>query len=118
MAKFYVTSGTFHEIVQAEDARTAALWAMHIALEKVVPVDDIEWLSGEQKEDLDIADGLLELDRKIWVSEAGFGRKDSGSFDSITILDEWNQLVMAVSRLESLIQIESPADTQQFAVIA
>ena len=46
MAKYYVTSGSFRQIVQADDPQSASLWAMHLAMEQVLPLcDDLRALS-------------------------------------------------------------------------
>lgn len=103
MAKYYVTSGEVRLVVQAEDARTAALWSMHLAMEKGCDLDQLE-LSLDQREDLARFDMLVRFDRWMKVSEIGFGRNEAGEFESIEMMIEWNQLAMAVARLERLIE--------------
>ena len=39
MAKFYVQSGTLRAIIDSEDAERAALWAVHTAMEQVMPLN-------------------------------------------------------------------------------
>ena len=110
MAKFYVTSGEVRVVVQAEDSRTAALWAMHLAMEKGVDLDQLD-LSLDQREDLARFDLMVRFERWMSVSEIGFDREEAGRFESIEMMIEWNQLAMAVVRLERLIDGDSlPSD--------
>lgn len=101
MPKYYVESDNFRLVVQAEDARTAAVWAVHVALEKPEKFDEVA-LSADQAEDLQSCDGTLRLGTFLSVSEIGFGRCECGIFDTFDVMVEWNQLAVAVSRLGSL----------------
>lgn len=102
MAKFYVHSGDFQLIIQAESARDAALWAMHMAMEEVVPVDDLEWTSAA-REDLRFTDDEAKLGMEMLLSEIGFGRDEAGNFETLDVMTEWNQLTVVVARLSELI---------------
>ena len=107
MAKFYVASGELRVVVQADDARTAALWAMHLAMSRSLNLDGIE-PSLDQRIDLATFDAVARFDRWMKISEIGFGREEAGKFDSLDIMIEWNQLATAIVRLERLIESHEP----------
>ena len=102
MAKYYVESGEVRLVVQAEDPRMAALWTMHTAMEQSLTLDAVDF-SDDQLEDLKNIDGVAQFSRHILVSEIGLGRSEAGRFDSLEIMIEWNQLAVALARLERLI---------------
>ena len=102
MAKYYVESGEVRLVVQAEDPRMAALWTMHTAMEQSLTLDDLDF-SDDQLEDLRNVDGVAQFSRHIHVSEIGLGRSEAGLFDALEIMIEWNQLAVALARLERLI---------------
>lgn len=110
MAKFYVQSGLCSEIVTANDAYSAALWAMHLVMEDVVPVDQVDWLDECDVPESGFEDGLLKLGQTVAVSEIGFGRDEAGRYDTADTLAEWNQLIIALTRLEARIQESQPSD--------
>ncbi len=109
MAKFYVQSGLFSQIVTANDAYSAALWAMHLVMEEVVPVDQVDWLDEDQIPESGFEDGLLKLGETVCVSEIGFGRDEAACFDTADTLAEWNQLVIALTRLEEKLSLSTPS---------
>ena len=102
MAKYYIESGDVRMVVQAEDARMAALWTMHSAMEKSISLDEFE-LSLDQREDLGDFDSVAQFAKTMRVSEIGFGRDEAGVFDSLEMMIEWNQLAVALQRLERII---------------
>lgn len=102
MAKYYVESGEVRLVVQAEDPRMAALWTMHTAMEQSLTLDAVDF-SDDQLEDLKNIDGVAQFSRHILVSEIGLGRSEAGRFDALEIMIEWNQLAVALARLERLI---------------
>lgn len=112
MAKFYVQSGLISHLVTANDAYSAALWTMHLAMEEVVPVDEVDWLSEEELPESGFEDGLMKLGATIEVSEIGFGRDECGVFDTADTLAEWNSLVMAVARLEARLAEQMPSENR------
>ncbi len=101
MAKFYVQSGLVSHVITANDAFSAALWAMHLVMEDVVPIDQVNWLDEADQPEHGFADGLFKLGDTISVSEVGFGRDEAGVYDTADTLAEWNQLVIAMARLEA-----------------
>ncbi len=102
MAKFYVQSGTVRTVISADDAEKAALWLVHKSLQQVVPVyDDIE-LSPSEKSDVALVQGMMVLGNSIAINEIGFDRDDSIHLDTFELLVQWHQLMVALSRLEEM----------------
>lgn len=100
MAKFYVQCGLSQQLVQAEDARGAALWAVHQIIDDAIDLDSIDWTDAAEIENLDLIRVMLALPEQILVSEIGFGRCEAGLFDTPDIMTEWNQLILVVSQLQ------------------
>lgn len=100
MAKFYVESGTLRLVSEADDARGAALWAVHHALEQVLPVCPEDPQTAEEKAARIRERGCDVLAATLAVSERGFGRDDAERFDTAELFVEWHQLMVALSRLE------------------
>lgn len=103
MAKFYVQSGELAEVIHAADSQAAALWLMNTVMETFFPaqadsrLEPVE-IGSDPFEYLE--DGLLLLGEEIFVSEQGFDRADSDQFDTIETFTEWNELILAVAKLE------------------
>ena len=98
MAKFYVESGTVRLIVDAADARRAAIWTVHRALENILP---------NEEEDLDVDalpevehDGSMVLGDVIRLSERGFQSPETTVYETLGVVSEWSQLMMALSSME------------------
>lgn len=102
MAKYYVQSGNVRTVISAEDAERAALWAVHCAMRQVVPVYEDEELSPQQKSESTKHDGVRVLGGVIRSSEIGFDRDDALQFDTFELMVHWNQLMVALARLEEL----------------
>lgn len=110
MAKFYVQSGEIAEVIHAVDSQAAALWLMNTVMETFFPaVADATLAPVEIGSDPFeyLEDGLLLLGEEIFVSEQGFDRLDSDQFDSIEIFTEWNELILAVAKLEKSFSAEN-----------
>ena len=100
MAKFYVQSGTLRAIIDSEDAERAALWAIHTAMEQVMP------LESEQESIEMIASGptnMVALAETIELSEIGFDRDDCLRIDTFEAFQHWNMLLKAVEKLNTLL---------------
>ena len=100
MAKFYVQSGTLRAIIDSEDAERAALWAIHTAMEQVMP------LENEQESTEMIASGptnMIALAETIELSEIGFDRDDCLRIDTFDAFQHWNMLLKAVEKLNTLL---------------
>lgn len=96
MTKYYVASGTFRLVVQANEARGAAIWAVHRGMCQLMP-----FLTDETPQFLSLQSQPLELENSVRVSERGFESDEFEEFDTFEIMTEWNQLMVALSRLES-----------------
>ena len=103
MAKYYIQSGTLRATLAAEDPRRAALWAVNQAMQQVIPVFDDPELTPEQKSDNALVEGMLVLGGKIRLSEQGFDRDDAEELNTFEVVTEWNQLMIALDRLEKLL---------------
>jgi hypothetical protein len=95
MPKFYVQSGSLEMVLQAKDSRCAAIWAAHRTLSQSLP-----FLCDDVTDYTQIAD-LTRLGDTIRVSQRGFGRPDAAVFDTLDIVSEWNQLLVALDRLQA-----------------
>jgi hypothetical protein len=93
MPKFYVQSGGLEMVLQARDSRCAAIWAAHRALGQTLP-----FLCENESDYAEIAD-LTKLGETIRVSQRGFDREDAVTFETLDIVTEWNQLLVAVDRI-------------------
>jgi hypothetical protein len=100
MAKFYVQSGTLQMVTEADDARGAALWAVHRCLEQVLPVCPDDPLTPQQKSERIQQRGCEVLGPTVIVGERGFGVEGAETFDAADLFVEWNQLMVAMTRLE------------------
>ena len=105
MAKFYVESGTLQLITDADDARGAALWAVHCAMEQVMPVCQDDPRTPQEKSEHVRQRGCYVLSDSIAISERGFGRKNGQRFDTAELFAEWNQLMIAIAKLQKQLQV-------------
>jgi hypothetical protein len=103
MAKFYVESGTLRCAVSAENSRAAALWAVHRAMQQIMPLDDAVDSTPESKHQLSRGVGVMVLGSTVRTSERGYGSEDSTQMPTFEVVTEWNQLVNTLDRLEGLL---------------
>src|SRR5262245_31418966 len=94
MPKFYVQSGNVEMVLYAHDSRCAAIWAVHRTLSQSLPI------LCEEASDYAAAADFSRLGEAIAVSERGFDREDAACYDTLDILAEWNQLLVALDRLQ------------------
>jgi hypothetical protein len=100
MAKFYVQSGTLRAVIDSEDAERAALWAVHMAMQQVMPIEN-----GQETLEI-MSDGpsnMVALAETIELSEVGFDRHDCLRIDTFEAFQHWNLLFKAVEKLNSLL---------------
>ena len=102
MPKFYITCGNFQFLTSAPDASSAALWTLHQYVDRHIDFDSIDWSDPTSIDRQEMATVLGELDDLLLISEQGFGMSDAGQFDTADVFTEWNQLVLALHKLESL----------------
>jgi hypothetical protein len=100
--QYYVQSGTLRVVVAAENRRKAALWAVHQAMNQILPVEDNQTEPQEKSEACATA-GVQVLGREILVSDRGFDRPDARSLATIEIVSDWNQMISTLDRLERLL---------------
>ncbi len=93
MSKFYVQSGRLEMVLQARDSRCAAIWAAHRTLSQTLP------FLCENESDYAATADLTKLGETIRVSQRGFDRDDALVFETLDIVTEWNQLLVALDRL-------------------
>jgi hypothetical protein len=94
MAKFYIQSGDYRIVVQANTARGAALWAVHRTLSQVLSFTD------EQPGPSGPTPPAGRLGETLTVHEQGFDRADGQRFETFGLIHQWNQLMTALDRLE------------------
>lgn len=101
MAKFYVESGEFRLIVQANTARGAAVWAVHRVLAQVLEVDDVPVPAAAAKGTTsgEAPSSPARLAETISVNQRGFARQDGQTFDSFALIGEWQELMQALAGL-------------------
>jgi hypothetical protein len=93
MPKFYVQSGRMEMVLQARDSRCAAIWAAHRSLSQTLP------FLGEGESDNSLIAESKNLGDTIRVSQRGFDRDDATIFETLDIVTEWNQLLVALDRI-------------------
>ncbi len=100
MAKFYVQSGTLRAIIDSPDAERAALWAIHTAMEQVMPLE-----SGPESTEMIVCGptNMIALAETIELSEIGFDRGDCLRIDTFDAFQHWNMLLKAVEKLNTLL---------------
>ena len=103
MAKYYIQSGTLRTVVQAQSRRKAAIWAIHQALQQVLPIDPSVGETPEAKSGTAAAAELAVLDAQVRISERGFDRDDASVLETIDALGEWTQLITTLDRLERML---------------
>ena len=102
MAKFYVQSGTLRAIVDSEDAERAALWAVHTAMEQVMPLE----CENQNVELFTVGPpNMIALAETIQLSEVGFDREDCLRIDTFYAFQHWNLLLKAVEKLNALLDV-------------
>lgn len=99
MPKYYVQSGSLQLITTATDPRAAAIWAVHRALAPALP-----FLTEEEDAAIEPhpqgCGPAAALGETMHVSERGFARADGASFETLEVVSQWNQLLLAVDRLQ------------------
>lgn len=98
MPKFYVQSGRLEMVLQARDSRCAAIWAAHRTLSQTLP------FLCENEVDYSLASDVTKLGDTIRVSQRGFDRDDATFFETLDIVTEWNQLLVALDRLTASVE--------------
>lgn len=103
MTKYYVQSGTLRTTVKAQSPRKAALWAVHQAMQQVLPIDEDLPKSVTAKRDKVNEKGVAVLSTKVTVSDLGFDRTDAATVPTLEAVSEWNQMISILDRLEKML---------------
>ena len=103
MSKYYVQSGTMRTVVQADNSRKAALWAVHRAMQQVLPTEGEMPDTSDFKMENTGPNAVAVLSQRVSISERGFDRDDSVSLPTMEVVTEWNDMVVALDRLEKLL---------------
>ena len=103
MSKYDVQSGTMRTVVQAETTRKAALWAVHQAMQQVLPMEGDATDSSDLRTDTNGQGGVAVLSQRVCISERGFDRDDSTSLPTMDVVTEWNDMVVTLDRLEKML---------------
>lgn len=101
MAKYYVQSGSTKIVMTAADPQAAALWLVHRSMKDVLPAYDDPSLSEEDRCEIAIVHGLLQLDNTVRIDERGFDRSDAIEIDVFQLIESWHQLMSALLKMES-----------------
>lgn len=109
MAKYYVQSGTLRTVVDASSQRDAALWAVHQAMQQVLPLEPSDRCGPTAAVSGERPPGLRVLDKTVRVGERGFDASDMRSLPTMDVVGQWNDMVAALNRLESLLHCSGTA---------
>jgi hypothetical protein len=102
MSKYYVQSGSLRSVVEAESSRKAALWAVHQAMQQVLPIEEEEPAAGSDSHKRP-EKALAVLSGKLRVSQCGFDHGDATQMITMELVSEWNQMVTTLDRLEKML---------------
>ena len=114
MPKYYVSSGNFQLVIEADHPRGAAIWAVHRCLSAVTPF--LSEHDDERALDCRITGGELSyqaaepqrrLGETLQISEQGFGGADLQEVATLPIVAEWSRLLVALDRLQRQLQSSS-----------
>ena len=98
--KFYIRSGQAKWIVSAQDAETAALRFVQLALnDSVIPKPKPVNKKLELLDMPTLGRLIASLDEKILVSESGFTSCEAGIYATSFVIKRWRKRVAAVENL-------------------
>ncbi|MEM9364498.1 MAG: hypothetical protein AAGD07_00775 [Planctomycetota bacterium] len=99
MPKFYAQCGPHRLVVTTEDASTAAMRLVDIALSNHGWIYDDETLSDRDRRAHLMLEALLHLDPTVQVSQRGFDREDASRMGTPETVSHWHESMTAVGRL-------------------
>jgi len=103
MAKYYVRSGTMRTVVEAESRRKAAIWAVHQAMQQVLPIEGEPRRPLSSEPDTLGNDQVAVLSTTVRVSENGYGGCQETTLPILDVVTEWNEMVSTLDRLERML---------------
>lgn len=108
MNRYDVQSGRIRKIIFAADPQAAALWLMNNFMETVFPDTVQPEFDSDPFEMLE--DGLMLLADQVQVSSLSLDDDTVEWFDTLEIFTEWNELVLAVSRMDRVLSRPGAAE--------
>ena len=105
MTKYYVKSGTFRRVIEADSDRNAAISAVQMAVEQVLPMNKI---NSSETDDADSkalieANQFVMLSGKLVISESGFDSEKVVQLSTKEVVSAWNQFMSTLDRLEKML---------------
>ncbi len=96
MAKFYVQSGSFRGVIEAESSSKAAIWAVHQVMRQIAPVEGDGPCDPGDQPPVVLAD-------RIRVDVRGYDRADATSLRTTDLIAQWSQMVVTLDRLQQML---------------
>ena len=103
MTKFYVQSGSFRQVIEAETDRKAAISAVQQAIQQVLPIDESFTKPSKDRSSEDRPNTYAVLASKMVVSELGFDSNEALELPTREVVTAWNQLISTLDRLERML---------------
>lgn len=102
MTKYYVKSGTFRRVIEADTDRNAAISAVQMAVEQVLPMNNINSSETESKTPIE-ANQFVMLSGKVVISESGFDSEKVIELSTKEVVSAWNQFMNTLDQLEKML---------------
>ena len=105
MTKYYVQSGSFRRVIEADTDRNAAISAVQLAVEQVLPPNEIDssQVTDSKSKVPTEAHQYAVLSGKLVVSESGFDSEKVVELSTKDVVSAWNQVVNTLDRLEKML---------------
>lgn len=113
MHHYHIQSGSLSLTVQAESSQKAALWAIHQAMQQVLPIDPAaeSTKSDEQPTKLVqvLADSLevTPLDQAAAPAQSLALSERTTKLRTMDVVRQWSEMFAALERLQSLLETDS-----------
>lgn len=102
MTKYYVKSGTFRRVIEADTDRNAAISAVQMAVEQVLPMNNINSSETDSKTPIE-ANQFVMLSGKVVISESGFDSEKVIELSTKEVVSAWNQFMNTLDQLEKML---------------
>jgi len=103
MPRYYVQSGSFRRVIQADSDRKAAVSAVKLAIQQVVPLDEVSGQAVSDHSSTKKRDAYAVMSGRLFVSEAGFESPDALELPTKEVITEWNRMLTTLDRLERML---------------
>ncbi|MEM6364142.1 MAG: hypothetical protein AAF745_06940 [Planctomycetota bacterium] len=97
MAKYYVHCGMRNLVVDAADAKAAAMHLIDNAMQPHLWIYDDSGLSGDDRRDHVMLEALLHLAPEIRVSQQGHGRDDAEVIGTPETVGQWHRTMTVLA---------------------